>query len=68
MKLKNQLSYEIDGLALKASDFYSKQVAASVDRLTSVIEPLLIVMVGVVIGAIVVITYLPIFNFGKALG
>jgi len=59
---------EIDNLALKASDFYSKQVAASVDRLTSVIEPLLIVMVGVVIGAIVVITYLPIFNFGKALG
>ena len=59
---------EIDGLALKASDFYAKQVAASVDRLTSVIEPLLIVMVGVVIGAIVVVTYLPIFNFGSALG
>ena len=59
---------EIDSLALKASDFYSKQVAATVDRLTSIIEPLLIVLVGVVIGAIVIVTYLPIFQFGEALG
>ena len=59
---------EIDSLALKASDFYAKQVAATVDRLTSIIEPLLIVLVGVVIGAIVIVTYLPIFQFGSALG
>ena len=59
---------EIDNLALKASDFYAKQVAATVDRLTSIIEPLLIVIVGVVIGVIVVVTYLPIFSFGDALG
>jgi len=59
---------EIDSLALKASDFYAKQVAATVDRLTSIIEPLLIVIVGVVIGAIVIVTYLPIFQFGSALG
>jgi len=59
---------EIDTLALKASEFYSKQVAATVDRLTSIIEPLLIVIVGVVIGAIVIVTYLPIFQFGAALG
>jgi type IV pilus assembly protein PilC len=58
---------EIDGLALKASDFYTKQVNAIVDRLTSIIEPLLIVLVGAVIGAIVIVTYLPIFHFGEAL-
>ena len=58
---------EIDNLSLKASEFYTKQVNAIVDRLTSLIEPLLIVLVGVVIGAVIVVTYLPIFNFGSAL-
>ena len=55
---------EIDTLALRASEFYTKQVNAIVDRLTSLIEPILIVVVGVVIGVIVVVTYLPIFDFG----
>ena len=55
---------EIDNLALKASDFYTKQVNSIVDRLTSLIEPLLIVAVGAVIGIIVIVTYLPIFSFG----
>ena len=58
---------EIDTLALKASEFYTKQVNASVDRLTSIIEPALIILVGSVIGIIVIATYLPIFHFGNAL-
>jgi len=58
---------EIDNLALKASEFYSKQVSAIVDRLTSLIEPILIITVGAVIGIVLVVTYLPIFNFGSAL-
>lgn len=58
---------EIDGLALKASEFYTKQVHATVNRLTSVIEPALVILVGGVIGIIVVVTYLPIFHFGTAL-
>jgi type IV pilus assembly protein PilC len=59
---------EIDGLALKASEFYTKQVNAYVDRLTSIIEPALVVLVGGVIAVIVVVTYLPIFHFGEAIG
>tara|TARA_B100001029_G_C15062041_1_gene459373 strand:+ start:3958 stop:5196 length:1239 start_codon:yes stop_codon:yes gene_type:complete len=59
---------EIDKLSLKASDFYTKQVNAIVDRLTAIIEPALIILVGVVIGIIIIITYLPIFQFGAALG
>ena len=58
---------EIDNLSLKASEFYTKQVNAIVDRLTSLIEPLLIVLVGIVIGGVIIVTYLPIFNFGNAL-
>ena len=55
---------EIDKLSLKISDFYAKQVSATVDRLTSVIEPLLIILIGVVIGVVLVAVYLPIFQFG----
>ncbi len=58
---------EIDNLSLKASEFYTKQVNAIVDRLTSIIEPALIVLVGIVVGIIVIVTYLPIFHFGSAL-
>ena len=58
---------EIDNLALKASDFYSKQVNAIVDRLTALIAPALIIVVGGVVGIVIIVTYLPIFNFGAAL-
>ena len=58
---------EIDNLSLKASEFYTKQVNASVDRLTSLIEPLLIILVGLVIGGVVIVTYLPIFQVGAAI-
>lgn len=57
---------EIDKLALKASEFYSKQVDAIVDRLTSIIEPALIIVIGVIIGIVLVAVYLPIFKFGSA--
>jgi type IV pilus assembly protein PilC len=57
---------EIDKLAIKASDFYSKQVDAIVDRLTSIIEPALIIVIGVIIGIVLVAVYMPIFKFGNA--
>ena len=58
---------EIDKLALKVSDFYAKQVDAIVDRLTSIIEPALIILIGVIIGVVLVAVYMPIFKFGSAL-
>jgi len=57
---------EIDKLAIKVSDFYSKQVDAIVDRLTSIIEPALIILIGVIIGIVLVAVYMPIFKFGNA--
>ena len=57
---------EIDKLALKVSDFYAKQVDAIVDRLTSIIEPALIILIGVIIGVVLVAVYMPIFKFGNA--
>ena len=57
---------EIDKLSLKASEFYTKQVNAIVDRLTSIIEPALIILIGIIIGVVLVAVYMPIFKFGSA--
>jgi type IV pilus assembly protein PilC len=58
---------ELDSLLDNASEFYSKQVNALVDRMTTLIEPLLILMVGAVIAVMVIVTYLPVFYLGSAL-
>ncbi|MBL7073772.1 type II secretion system F family protein [candidate division KSB1 bacterium] len=58
---------EMDRLLNKAAIFYEKQVDAIVDRLTSLIEPILIVIIGVVIGSIIITIYLPVFYLGAAL-
>jgi type IV pilus assembly protein PilC len=60
-------SGEMDAMLLKVSDFYDRQVEASVQGLTSLIEPLLIVLVGAMIGVIVVSMFLPIFYLGDAI-
>ena len=57
---------EIDKLSLKISEFYAKQVNATVDRLTSIIEPALIILIGAVVGIILIAVYMPIFKFGSA--
>lgn len=57
---------EIDDLLEKAATFYEKQVDAVVDRLTSLIEPLLIVLIGSVVLVIIISLYLPIFYLGMA--
>jgi type IV pilus assembly protein PilC len=58
---------ELDSLLDRAADYYQKQVDALVDRMTTLIEPLLILMVGAVIALMVVLTYLPVFHLGSAL-
>ncbi|MFH1733211.1 MAG: type II secretion system F family protein [bacterium] len=57
---------EIDALLDKAAEFYEKQVDAIVERLTSLIEPLLIVLIGSVVLVIIISLYLPIFYLGMA--
>lgn len=57
---------EMDKLLDKASQFYTKQVDATIGRLTSLIEPLLIILIGVVIGLILISVYLPVFMLGRA--
>lgn len=58
---------EMDKLLDKASYFYAKQVDAIVSRLTSLIEPIMIIILGGVVVSIIVTIYLPIFKLGMAL-
>jgi len=58
---------EMDKLLDKASYFYAKQVDAIVSRLTSLSEPIMIIVLGAVVVSIIVTIYLPIFKLGMAL-
>ncbi len=58
---------ELDALLIKSAEFFEKQVEALITRITSLIEPLLILLLGTVVGAIVIIIYLPIFYLGLAI-
>lgn len=57
---------QLTAMLLKASDFYDRQVEAAVAGLTALIEPLLIIFVGLIVGIIVVTMFLPIFYLGDA--
>ena len=52
----------LDELLEKIADFYDAEVEATVDALTSLIEPLLIVFMGVAVGGMVVALYMPMFS------
>jgi type IV pilus assembly protein PilC len=52
----------LDEMLDKIADFYDEEVEAMVNGLTSLIEPILIVVMGVVIGGMIIALYLPMFN------
>lgn len=52
----------LDVMLAKVSEFYDSEVNAAVDGLTSTIEPLLIMFLGIAVGTIVIALYLPIFR------
>jgi type IV pilus assembly protein PilC len=53
---------ELDAMLGKIADFYEEEVDASISALTSIIEPIMIIMVGTVIGTIIISMYLPMFK------
>ena len=58
----------VDGMMGKIADFYDTECDAPVAALTSLIEPLLIVFLGVIVGGIVMAMFLPIFQLGAVAG
>lgn len=59
---------DIDGMLTKIAEFYESEVDASVKALTSIIEPLMIVVVGGIVGGIIVAMYLPMFKIFELVG
>ena len=53
---------EMDKMVSKVADFYEDEVSTAVKALTSVIEPVMIVVVGTIVGVILVAMYLPMFS------
>ncbi len=53
---------DLDGMLSKIGDFYESEVDATIKSLTSIIEPLMIVVVGGIVGGIIVAMYLPMFQ------
>jgi type IV pilus assembly protein PilC len=53
---------ELDAMLGKVADFYEDRVAASVKALTSIMEPIMIIVIGSIVGFIVISMYLPLFE------
>ncbi|MDR1152964.1 MAG: type II secretion system F family protein, partial [Bifidobacteriaceae bacterium] len=60
-------SGSLDTMLAKVATFYDDEVEATTASLTSIIEPLLIVVVGAIVGGILISLYLPIFELSTAL-
>jgi type IV pilus assembly protein PilC len=57
----------LDTMLSKVADFYEDQVAAAIKALTSILEPVMIVLVGGIVGFIVVAMYMPMFKVYDAI-
>lgn len=57
----------LDHMLSKVADFYDNEVDVAVETLTSLLEPMMIVFLGVVVGGLVVSMYLPIFQIGETI-
>ena len=61
-------SGSLDDMLNKAAEFYEEEVDNSVSQLSSLMEPIIMVVLGSIIGTILVAMYLPLFNLGNVVG
>ena len=60
-------SGSLDEMAAKVADFYEAEVDAAVDNLSSLLEPAIMSILGILVGGLVVAMYLPIFKLGAVI-
>ena len=60
-------SGELESMLNKAADFYEREVREAVDNMSKLIEPLMITMLGGIVGTLVVAMYLPIFKMASVM-
>ena len=59
---------QLDGMLMKVADFYEDEVEQAVKALTSILEPVMIVVLGGMVGTILLAMYLPMFKVFEKLG
>ena len=58
----------LDVMLNKVADFYEDEVDQAVEAMTSLLEPMIMVFLGIVIGGLVIAMYLPIFTMASNVG
>jgi type IV pilus assembly protein PilC len=58
---------QLDGMLKRTADFYEQRVSSAVQGLSSLIEPIAIVILGAIVGIMLIALYLPIFSLGQAM-
>jgi type IV pilus assembly protein PilC len=58
---------EIDSMLVKVADYYEEEVDVTMANLLTILEPFLMVILGVVVGGIVISMYLPLFKLIRVL-
>jgi type IV pilus assembly protein PilC len=58
----------LDSMLAKIADFYDAEVDQAVSNLTTLLEPIMIVFLGVVVGGVIIAMYLPIFKLVSVVG
>ena len=58
----------LDGMLRKVAELYEEEVDDAVTNLTALMEPMIMVILGVVLGGLVISMYLPIFQLGSLVG
>ena len=61
-------SGSLDAMLSKVADFFEAEVDDAVEGLSSLMEPIIMVVLGTLIGGMVVAMYLPIFKMGQVVG
>ena len=58
----------LDAMLFKVAEFYEQEVNNAVDAMASLLEPFIMVIIGVIVGGMVIGMYLPIFKLGAVVG
>ncbi|MGJ0483466.1 MAG: type II secretion system F family protein [Methylomicrobium sp.] len=61
-------SGSMDAMLAKVADFYEEEVDNLIDNLSSLMEPMIMAILGVLVGSLLIAMYLPIFKLGAAVG
>jgi type IV pilus assembly protein PilC len=68
MSTTGEESGTLDNMLSKVANFYEQQIEAAITTLTTLIEPILVIFIGTVVGGILLSIFLPIFKMGRAMG